>query len=502
MYTGIIFGDSYYRNPRVAISRSTGSHRIATLMRKRDVSVEVVDFFNSWTDKELNEFIGRFPKLDFIGFGLGLSPLKTKKVNNLIAKVKELHPGIRIIAGGSNVLDNQYVGVDMFFKGFAEGAIEDILEYIKTGKFDPVLVESIEANGLKNVVNCTHHYERFDLSRLNTEYTDRDFIQPNETLPIEFSRGCIFKCKFCNFPLVGKKKNDYIRDKEDIKQELIRNNKTWGISRYILTDDTFNDNELKVDMLYEIANELDFKLSLVSFARVDLLRAHKGSLDKLVKAGFKGFFFGIESLNERTSKTINKGLTGERLKEYLLKIKQDYPELHLTGGFIIGLPYESLETFTKNIEWAVESEIFDAFNFFPLSITIDNKVTAMSPFSYEWQKHGYEIMPKEEIDKKLESATEEELQLYKTIYDSSFNNIFLPWKNEHMDFLDTAIHVNHFLKKTYDATTHPGFITISRAFNKNSVDDTLHTKKKYIDEAKQEKDAEDFVKDYKLKKLT
>jgi radical SAM superfamily enzyme len=505
---GVIFGDSFFYHgfPRVAISRSTGSHRIATLMRKRNVDVEVVDFFNSWTDDELNAFISKFPKLDFIGLGLGLSMLETNKVNLLISKVKEKHPSTKIIAGGSNVLDNQYDGVDMFFKGFTEGAIDDIIEYLKTGRFNPFLVETIKTHGMKKVVNCTHHYEKFDLSLLNTEYLDSDFIQPNEALPIEFSRGCIFKCKFCNFPLVGKNKNDYIREKEDVKAELIRNYERWGTTRYILTDDTFNDNEIKIDMVYEIANELDFKLSLASFARVDLLRAYKGSLDKLIKAGFKGFFFGIESLNERTSRSINKGLTGDKLKNYLIEIKKEYPQLHITGSFIVGLPYEPIETFYSNVDWAIEANVFDTFVFFPFSITVDNKITAMSPFSYEWQNYGYEIMSDEEIDKKIQSMPSNikdlMIKYHNANYDSNFKNNYLPWKNEHMDFLDAVVYTDECMKKTYKHSTHASFATIARSFNTDNFDDALHLKKSSIDDNKQIKDTTDFVNSYKLRKLS
>ena len=502
---GIIFGDSFYLKviPRTGIGRSTGSHRVATLMRKRGIDVEVVDFFNSWYDDELVALLNKFSKIDFIGFGLSLSVLDTEKVNMIINKAKELHPSIKIIAGGSNVLDNQYVGIDLFFKGFTEGAIDDIIEYLKTGEYGPLPVETIITHGEKEVVNCTHHYEKFDLSLLNTEYIDSDFIHPNEALPIEFSRGCIFKCKFCNFPLVGKKKNDYIREKEDVKAELIRNYERWGITRYILTDDTFNDNEIKIDMVYELSQELDFKLNFASFARVDLLWAYKGSLDKLVKAGFKGFFFGIETLNERTSKSINKGFTGDKLKDYLKEIKNQYPELHITGSFIIGLPYESIETFNNNLEWAIKEQIFKSFVFFPFSITIDNKVTAMSPFSYEWQNYGYTIMTDEEIKNRIDGFENKKImtKFQNASYDDNFKNNYLPWKNEHMDFLDAVQHARDWVVKTYPHEPNVVFSTFTRSFNKDSIDDELNVVKTTLDEAKQEKDTTDFINEYKLKKL-
>ena len=503
---GILLGDNFYfgGNGRNAIGRATGIHRVATLMRKRNVDVEVVDFFNEWTIDELIIFVNKFPKLDFIGFGLSLSTLNDEKVNSLINKVKTLYPSIKVIAGGSNVLDKNFPEVDLFFKGFTESAIDDIVAYLKTGKINPFLIEKIKTHDVKKVVNCTHHYPIISTKELDNVYTDNDFITPNEALTIEFSRGCVFKCKFCNYPLVGKNKNDYIRDKEDVKNELVNNYKKWGTTRYIITDDTFNDNEIKVDMLYEIANELDFKLSLISYTRVDLLHAKKGTLDKLVKSGLKGFFFGIESLNERTSRSINKGLTGDKLKNYLIEIKNQYPQLHITGSFIIGLPYESFDTFSNNIDWALEAKVFDTFIMFPLVIPIDNSINDMSPFSREWKNYGYQIMSDDEINEKIKSFPPEknikELML-KYRYDYKFKHHILPWKGEHMDFLDAMVNANKLLDKVSNVATVSGFAAIAMAFNKDTVDEALHVKNKDINWQAQLKETIEFINEYKAKKL-
>jgi radical SAM superfamily enzyme YgiQ (UPF0313 family) len=177
-------------------------------------------------------------------------------------------------------------------------------------------VKDIDLGLPKKVVDCTHYYSKFDLSNLRTNYTANDFLSPHENLTLETSRGCIFRCKFCNFPLIGKNKNDYIRTKEDLKQEIIYNYETYGISQYSITDDTFNDNEIKIDNLYEISQEIDFELKFMCYARIDLLHARPGSLDKMMKFGVRGMFLGIESLNPETSKLIGKGFTGEKLINY------------------------------------------------------------------------------------------------------------------------------------------------------------------------------------------
>ena len=65
----------------------------------------------------------------------------------------------------------------------------------------------------------------FSIETLGHKFIEQDCILPNETLPLEVSRGCIFKCSFCAFPLNGKTKLDYLRSPEYIKNELGKKSK-------------------------------------------------------------------------------------------------------------------------------------------------------------------------------------------------------------------------------------------------------------------------------------
>ena len=64
-------------------------------------------------------------------------------------------------------------------------------------------------------------------------------------LSFETSRGCRFKCSYCNFPILGVK-DDYTRDADDFDTNLRRNYDDWGVTEYIITDDTFNDYVEKI----------------------------------------------------------------------------------------------------------------------------------------------------------------------------------------------------------------------------------------------------------------
>ena len=494
---GLIVGDNFYQEPRTAIGRVNGAHRISTVFRKKGVQVDVIDFFNDWTIEELDEYINRYNNLDFLGLSLGLSKPNAKLVNPLISLVKNRFPEIKIIAGGSDVLEHYYKGVDLYFKGFAEEVISNLIKYIETGKFSSLYVQEIETHDKKRVVDCNTHFKIFDLDNLRTEYTEQDFIQSNEVLTIETSRGCIFKCSFCNYPFTGKRKNDYIREKEDIKNEIVDNYQKYKTTRYLITDDTFNDNPLKVDMMYEISQEIDFKLSFMCYARVDLLHARPDRLKKMIDFGIKGMFFGVESLKESTSKQIGKGFSGERLKQYLLEIRSQYPNLHLTTSFIIGLPNESIEEFKDNIQWMIDNDATDSIPVFDLAIQVDNKVNYTSDFTKNWNLSGYEKMTMEEIYDYRKKFPE----MFNIINIDDYVKHLLPWKNKQMNFIEANYHGQEIRNMLKSHTSVTGWYAFAHAFNSENLYKNIWTTKNNYDWMSQATAAKDFVNRYKQKKL-
>ena len=86
---GIIVGDNFYDEPRVAVIRTNGAHRVAGLMRSQGLEVEVLDFFNSWEIAELEKVLKAYCP-DFIGLSFGLGRLNDAHVNDFIALAKTI----------------------------------------------------------------------------------------------------------------------------------------------------------------------------------------------------------------------------------------------------------------------------------------------------------------------------------------------------------------------------------------------------------------------------
>ena len=142
---------------------------------------------------------------------------------------------------------------------------------------------------------------------------------PDEVLPLELSRGCRFKCKFCSFPLLGKKPTDerYLRSEKSVYDELKSNYEEFGTTKYNMLCDTFNETTKKLEMLCRVQEKLKIQLRFSCYLRIDLLGAHKDQINLLHEVGLNTCHFGIESLNYESSKAIGKGFNNEKIKDTL-----------------------------------------------------------------------------------------------------------------------------------------------------------------------------------------
>ena len=189
----LILGDNVFGtgNSRSSISRSTGSHRVATLLRKHNIETEVIDFLYEYQPEEIISILDLYnPKdLKLVGFSASLTEYHKYKITLIIDHIKIKFPSTKIIVGGTNGFFKGINKADLYLEGFVENAINDLVNFI----LDRPHNFPIEMFNSKKIVNCTKHYPLTDTTNLETIYTAGDFISPHETLVIEFSRGCILK---------------------------------------------------------------------------------------------------------------------------------------------------------------------------------------------------------------------------------------------------------------------------------------------------------------------
>lgn len=429
----LIFGDNTVIADRIGLLRTSGAHRIATHIRKKNIDVEVVDFFLSWADDELKQIIDiqLNKKTLFIGFSVTFVMTGIDKINFLIRYIKAKKPNQVIVVGGQNIFKG-IIGADYYLEGAGEVSVYKLIDYLE-GKSEDLIYQEI--NGLKVLNGLEEEYKVDNMTGLTTVYKDSDFIQPDETLFLETARGCIFKCAFCTYPYLGKKKLDYLRDKTEILEELKENYRRHGTHHYIITEDTINDTVDKCEMLEEIASQLPFKLNLMGYLRLDLLINKPNTLKHLVNAGMKGGAFGIETLNHESGKSIGKGMDPAKLKEGLISLKKEYPDFYTSATLIAGLPYETKKTLFETQNWIIQSKTLDFWVFNPLIIPKPNDFKVQqSLFSKNYLMHGYQSMSKKEQEVKSFQINK---WLYHYVENDTLSKIIL-WKNKHFDIVSVS----------------------------------------------------------------
>lgn len=384
--------------------RPAGPYRIAHILREQGWDVEVVDFVMLWTDDELKSLIlSRIDKnTKFIGFGHLFSSWPAR-LEFLCIWIKQQWPDIIIISGSSVMPGFDSKVIDFYIQGFAEVAIIELVSYLFGRGSRPRFDADWLVRG-KKIIKANDQYPAYPLKSLMIDYEDRDFLHHSEWLTIEFARGCKFQCAFCNFPILGVK-GDYSRDADDAFLQLQKTYDKYGISHYTVSDETFNDRTEKITKFADVVDKLDFTPWFSGYIRADLLISRPLDRQELLRMNFLGQFYGVESFNTDSAKSVGKGMESGRVKQGLIDAKKFFQ----TSGrglyrgniaLIIGLPHETEASLQQSYNWLEENWIDQSFDVWALEITRGSN-NKDSKISMDMERFGYTdvVMDQDVIDK-------------------------------------------------------------------------------------------------------
>jgi len=372
------------------ISRPAGAARLRTFLEPHGFNIEVIDYFGNFTEEELETICARFigPKTLFVGISITFV-YAFDKINHLFKHIKEKYPHVKTLIGGNEtpISGVDLTKVDRIFWGYAEEAVLHYLKFLTKKRLDDLKWVPYRETFS---INAEMTYKNDD-SDLSIKWLESDLIK-NNFLPIEISRGCIFRCRFCAFPLLGKKKNDYIRHVDNLADELRRNYELFGVNNYWFNDDTFNDNVVKLEYVAEAIAKSGVKITYTAFLRADLIERFPETIPMLADTGLVAATFGLESLHPEAKKAIGKGLDNERQFEAIRQLKK-YKPIYTYTGMIAGLPGEPISSVMKSQQILLDQnfEVFDNWDWWPLLIR-KGSVSRLSEFEKEYEKWGYSEM--------------------------------------------------------------------------------------------------------------
>jgi len=337
-------------------------------LSRRGISCGLINFLDLEI-KQFKEFLQQDPKAIAISSTFMTSIKAVKSVTQII---RQYAPDIKIILGGPLVYnsyllyqlkDSAYVtdscAQDYFFLNLDKFYYEDIDLFVVEEQGEETLWQVISA--IKNCQNYTGisnlaYYNKDDQLTFtarrpeNNSFTE-DIVQwdevPGEYLypifPMRGSRGCPYKCKFCNF---APGRTFRLKSPDIMAQEIAALVSTEKVKIIRFTDDNLFLTRRHVEEYCRKIIEVGKGIKWCSFIRASSIT--KDNVQLLKDSGCISVMIGMES----GDKNILKGMNKKDIPEHYLKVV----ELLNTHGistqltFIIGFPGETPQTIGNTIQ--------------------------------------------------------------------------------------------------------------------------------------------------------
>ena len=416
MYHAIIFTGlhqiytTYYR--------PIGAYRIRTELESLGYNVKVIDHFYHLSEEHIEQALDKYVGKETLWVGFSTTFINTstllKDRTEFFTRQRQKH-NVPFIAGGAKSIVDFLPFIDVCITGYADNAAVAITDYYAGKSQEP---KWTDYKGAK-LINSNHQYDRKDLSNIGVIWKPEDHINSMQSLPMEVARGCIFNCAFCNFPLNNKKKFDYIRVKDDMYEEFMRNYEDFGVTNYWFMDDTYNDSMPKLELMHDVITSLPFKISYDTYIKPELISRWPDQIALLAETGLRGASLGVESLNKEARQAVQKGADSDKILDVLADLKSvNNGQIKTQCNFIIGLPHESIESIWQTHEIVINNKNIDWWNWYSLQIHSKEHYEYHSPIDRDPKKYGYEVANTSQFIKENRTG------------DNSWVGW---WKNEHMN---------------------------------------------------------------------
>ena len=288
-------------------------------------------------------------------------------IKEMAAKIKTMAPDVAVIAGGMLVKKVMHAGENLT-KGtltFLSTFREKVDAFVVEAKGEQSLVKLLKAlekgDDLSNVPNLAYFDEKGCVTftaRLEEEiHMDETAIDWQEipkaylrhTLPVNSSRGCYYRCRFCTYHWLFPKVN--YRSLEVLRQELKAVNSLGFVRHVRFTDDNFTARSDRIKAVLRMMIHEKFSFSWSSFARASALTPE---LVKLMKqSGCEFVDLGLESGSQIILDNMDKHLSCQQSIE-AVGLLNDHGIIS-RGSFIIGYPGETRDTFLETIDFINET---------------------------------------------------------------------------------------------------------------------------------------------------
>lgn len=318
----------------------------------------IAAYLEKFTNYSVSIIDSQAEKLDYISLAARISSINPDVVGltamtftlidviKTINLIKEINKSIKIILGGPHIhlFPDESINlknVDYLVLGEGEETFKELLERLDN-KTELKKTQGIvfKDNGLIFNTGIRSFAKNLDEipfpARHLVPYKKYSSLltKGNVVTTVFTSRGCPFKCSFCDRPHLGKLFR--ARSAFNVVDELECCVK-MGINEFLIYDDTFTINKKRV---LDICNEIAIRKLNIGFdirARVDTI--DEEVIKNLKKAGCQGIHYGVEAGTEKVLRILNKGITVNQVK-MVFDLTRRY-SIPILAYFMIGNPSET-----------------------------------------------------------------------------------------------------------------------------------------------------------------
>ena len=298
-----------------------GLEYVASAIEDIVESVKIIDL--RYEKRPLSAFIDKNTDLVLVSYNWDEEKEFVKGIINSIPENITLIVGGRYATESANELLGDIPRIDGIVRGDGEEIAREIVQKGISADIDGLSFRSngkIVHNKNRNLASVRNDfYPNRKLRRYKYMVTLDEFTSDIQIDLMLGSRGCPYNCKFCDFKFnpLGEKREWSIRRPESIVSEI----KTIEADVIGFADDIFTADMDWVERVCDLIIKEGIKKKYFINARLEVAK-RPDVLKKMYKAGFMAFLLGIESAQDKTLASMNKGFTTAKVREYFKVLRQ------------------------------------------------------------------------------------------------------------------------------------------------------------------------------------
>jgi len=293
-------------------------------------------------------------KPDLIGFSCYIWNID--KIIRICRRLKKINPKLMIVLAGPEVTPRagsilaRENSVDAIVRGEGEVSFAELIEVLTRKNPDISSVKGVSFRRGKTIIHNPDRQQLRDINNIPSPYLNGLINLKNKNIidiPLETTRGCFSRCHYCYYHknLEQVRYFSLLRVEKELK--LILKHKPHEV---YLMDATFNSNPARAKKILRMFIKYNKGSNLHVELKAELVDKEMALL--LYRANAYNTEIGIQSVNSKTLKSVNRHLNKEKFKKGITLLNKYglFYEIQL----IDALPFQSYGTLKRSLDWLYE----------------------------------------------------------------------------------------------------------------------------------------------------